>query len=492
MPAPENQVQAANLGSMAGYRNILGTAQQQGIAQRTLLMQQQQAAIDKQAAVRQIFSSNVDPTTGKPNFERISSELYKGGFPDEATNLNNQQAALAKVQAEQAEKQAATEVQKGVATKNQYEMALNVFQHHADQYQSILSSAPKEGEEGPPVPLTPAQGQARLDEANAHIRAWTPPAIQPYVEKFLATEYGTDGSAIKNALDAMQTPKEKLESEDTRAALGLKEEQTKGEAAKTANLPAETAIKQKIADADMIKAWAAMLMAKQGGAGGAFRKPPAVIVRQLETDPVYKVNDLKVSNAIHARTLVDQMTVKEGPHKGEINFNSPQTAEFGMTLANLVSGTTTHTLEEFRAMNQPSLQKSIMDSWNQLVGGVVNVAPQEQSKLMKETVDRQGIASQQLRDGKIDPLVEAIGEGLDEDQLAALKQNVHNYANASGAMDFIKRFGGEYKIPPIVPSGTTAAPVPTGTVLDHAAAIRWAKDNPNDPRSTIILKANGL
>lgn len=41
---------------------------------------------------------------------------------------------------------------------------------------------------------------------------------------------------------------------------------------------------------------------------------------------------------------------------------------------------------------------------------------------------------------------------------------------------------------PIVDVSTSATPAPA----DHSAAIGWARSNPNDPRSTTILKLNGL
>jgi hypothetical protein len=167
--------------------------------------------------------------------------------------------------------------------------------------------------------------------------------------------------------------------------------------------------------------------------GGAMRGPGATVISRLNGTADFKQQNMKVSSAAHAMSLIDQMKNPDG----SFNATSPQAAELAMNMANLVSGGNAHTVEEFKAMDQKSLAGSITNFYNRLTGSNLNTLPKNWADLYKETIGRQGAVAQSIRDGYVDPVVDAVTAGMN--MTPETVDQIRNSAKHMG-VDFISKY----------------------------------------------------
>lgn len=200
------------------------------------------------------------------------------------------------------------------------------------------------------------------------------------------------------------------------------------------------------------------------GAGGAARGPGATVLSRLNGITDYRQQNQKVSAAAHAMTLINQMATPDGG----FDATKPQAAELAMTMANLVSGSSSHTVDEFKSMNQQSLQGSIVSAYNQLTGSNLNTLPKGWADMYKETIGRQGAVAQTIRDGYVDPVVDAVTAGIGTpQQVETIRAAVKHMG-----VDFLSKYpqynpDGTTKQPPA--SGGSAAPVKINGDADYNA-----------------------
>ena len=167
--------------------------------------------------------------------------------------------------------------------------------------------------------------------------------------------------------------------------------------------------------------------AVRGGAGGAARGPGAVAIARLQTNKDWSTQNNKVSSALHAMNLIDQATRPDGT----MDINQMTSPELAMTMANLISGGNSHTVEEFRSMNPPSLGKNIAELSGQLLNRPVPVLSQEWAQQIKQTIGRQGAMSQKIRDksgyqGSIYNAVSA-GQHVAPEDSVRIMSSLNNY-----------------------------------------------------------------
>ena len=194
---------------------------------------------------------------------------------------------------------------------------------------------------------------------------------------------------------------------------------------------------------------------KQGQ--NAYRSAGATAMRLMNANRDFQTQNGKVSQAAHAMSLIEQAT---DPKTGQINLNQVQSPELAMTMANLVSGSNSHTQEEFRAMSPKALQTTMNDLLSKLGGKPTNHLTQDWAKNFKETIVRQGLRSQQLRDesGYQEGPLESVTAGLDitdEDKQKMLE----------GMKKVGFDFKGKYATPENVPKVTdqaSYAKIPSG------------------------------
>jgi len=159
---------------------------------------------------------------------------------------------------------------------------------------------------------------------------------------------------------------------------------------------------------------------------GASRGAAATIMSRLNSDKNFQKQDMNVSSSIHGLGLLDQMQKPDGSY----DITAPQSAELAMIMANLAGSGTSHTLEEYRAMNQSGLQKSMLDAYNRMTGSNLNVLPPNWANLYRESIGRQGAISQMLRDKAIDPVVNMITAGsTTPEQKEIISENIHKWKN---------------------------------------------------------------
>jgi hypothetical protein len=164
------------------------------------------------------------------------------------------------------------------------------------------------------------------------------------------------------------------------------------------------------------------------GNGGALRGPGATALRIMQQNSDWKIQNAKVSASVHAMNLLDQAKGSNGKY----DVNQLQSPELAMTLANLVSGSNSHTIEEFRAMNPETLQKTVASAIGYFTGKPQTVLSQEWAQTMHHAIARQAIASEDLRDkdgGYAENAVDAVTAGIpiDDDQKEQIITALKNY-----------------------------------------------------------------
>lgn len=111
------------------------------------------------------------------------------------------------------------------------------------------------------------------------------------------------------------------------------------------------------------------------------------------------MQDAKLNAAIHARQLIDGAPKDKN---GNLEINQMVSPELALTLANIVSGSTSTSLEVFKNMNPDTLYKSVQSSIGHITGKPVNVLTPEWQQSIKHMLDRQGLTSEALRDKYIE------------------------------------------------------------------------------------------
>lgn len=187
--------------------------------------------------------------------------------------------------------------------------------------------------------------------------------------------------------------------------------------------------------------------------------------------------DQKVNQAIHMRNLLDQYY---DPKTGQYSVPKSQYEELAIGLANLISGSGQAT----ESMRQGIIQRTAKGDINGALGYITGTTPSASTnavfKNISDSVDRQGMVSEQLRDKYLDTFRGQAPTGLSPDRVKYLNKT----AFASSYRDYLNQSptqGGSAQ-GTITPLGNSAGP-------DHNAALDWAKANPSDPRAAKIIKA---
>lgn len=161
------------------------------------------------------------------------------------------------------------------------------------------------------------------------------------------------------------------------------------------------------------------------------------------------LQDAKVNQAIHLKTLFDQYkTTVQVPNKtnygtpaggfhAETVYNIPATqyAEVAMGLANLLSGTSQVSDSAREAILQKTAKGDINGAITYITGSPQNGSTQEVFRNLKDSIDRQGATSEQLRQTYIDNLTQLLPTDLNADRRASLLagSSLNSYTNPNPA-----------------------------------------------------------
>lgn len=142
------------------------------------------------------------------------------------------------------------------------------------------------------------------------------------------------------------------------------------------------------------------------------------------------LQNLKVDSAIHAKELMEGA---RNPQTGKIELNQVQLPELAMTLTNLITGSNTSTLEQFRDMKPSTLKGYIAQKASFISGKPLDVSTPDWVDSLGHILDRQGKVSEDLRDNA----------------LMGLKQRVHasypDWYKTHGDEYFKSQFGNSYQ-----------------------------------------------
>ena len=144
------------------------------------------------------------------------------------------------------------------------------------------------------------------------------------------------------------------------------------------------------------------------------------------------IQDAKVNQALHVHNIVDQMT--DG--KGGINLSSPQYRELVIGVANLVSGSNNSAEGTINGLQQGTFQGDFNKAYNYIMGDVKNASSQAIYKQLSQSIDNQGVLSQQIRDNNMGILYSQRPTGLDPARAERLeKGKLASYTDFKQKMD---------------------------------------------------------
>lgn len=124
--------------------------------------------------------------------------------------------------------------------------------------------------------------------------------------------------------------------------------------------------------------------------------------------------DAKVSQAVHARQLINQAY---DPKTGQYDVTQVPYGELSESLGNLLSGGTGSSDARIAALKQATLSGDINKMKTYIDGVPSNATSQDVLKQLVKMIDRQGVTSEEIRDGDLDRLKHSVldGSGLSSD-----------------------------------------------------------------------------
>ncbi len=133
------------------------------------------------------------------------------------------------------------------------------------------------------------------------------------------------------------------------------------------------------------------------------------------------LQDLKVSQAIHARQLLNQAYDQK---TGNFDVTQVPYGELSESLGSLLAGSTGSSEGRINALKQRTAAGDINGIGTYIFGKPTNAAPQDILKQLVSMIDRQGTTAEDIRDGDIGRLKHAVldGSGLDDKR----KQDMFN------------------------------------------------------------------
>lgn len=179
----------------------------------------------------------------------------------------------------------------------------------------------------------------------------------------------------------------------------------------------------------------------------------------------------KVSQAIHLRSLLDQY---KDPQTGEYNVPASQYTELAMGLASLISPNGTpgeHTINNIR---QKTAQGDIAGAIGYLTGSTPTGTSQQVLKNLADSIDRQGLMSEKLREPYLNQMRQSAPMMLEEPR----KQKALSSLGVNSYKDYLNQSKSQA-------GGGQSHP-------QDSEAVQWAKQNLNDPRAKKILQLNGV
>lgn len=131
------------------------------------------------------------------------------------------------------------------------------------------------------------------------------------------------------------------------------------------------------------------------------------------------LQDAKVNQAIHLKALVEQYKDDKG------NYNIPQVqyAELAMGLASLLSGTNTVSDSARESITQKTLSGDINGAISYITGAPQTGSTQDTFKNLIDSIDRQGMVAEDLRDSYVGTLHGFAPTDLEPSRVQALEKN---------------------------------------------------------------------
>lgn len=129
--------------------------------------------------------------------------------------------------------------------------------------------------------------------------------------------------------------------------------------------------------------------------------------------------DQKVSQAIHARQLINQAY---DPNTGQYNVTQVPYGELSESVGSMLSGGTGSSDARIAALKQKTAQGDINGVLTYFTGKPSNATSQDAIKQLVQIIDRQGLTSEQIRDGDVLRLKHSVldGSGLNDDAKQAI------------------------------------------------------------------------
>lgn len=192
--------------------------------------------------------------------------------------------------------------------------------------------------------------------------------------------------------------------------------------------------------------------------------------------------DQKVNQAVHVRNLMDQYY---DPKTGSWNIPKSQYQELATGVANLIApgGQATD------SVRNGIIQRTAKGDFNGAISYALGTTPagstQDVFKNLSDSVDRQGTVSEKLRENYLSGFRKQAPTGLEPARVKHVESGNFGTSYSGYLSQPPEQRYGQNVITPI--AGSQAAP-------DYSAALKWANENPSDPRAIDIKQraAQGL
>lgn len=124
------------------------------------------------------------------------------------------------------------------------------------------------------------------------------------------------------------------------------------------------------------------------------------------------LQDLKVDQAVHLRTLANQYY---DPQSGSFKIPPTQYNELTLGLANLVSGSSQAGIELMKDLKQKTGHEDLASLMTYITGQPVAGPPEAVAKMFVDSVDRQGLTSEKLRNQYLSGVQRGVPSGLENE-----------------------------------------------------------------------------
>lgn len=171
------------------------------------------------------------------------------------------------------------------------------------------------------------------------------------------------------------------------------------------------------------------------------------------------IQDAKVNQAIHLRSLLDQYY---DPNTGDYNVPKSQYEEIAIGLANLLSGSNVATNSMREGIVQRTAKGDINGAISYITGSTPAASTKDVFKNLSDSINRQGLISEKLRNNYLGKMQQLAPSGLDPERI----QRINGINIGNSYSDYLNSS----------PSYNSAAGFDPNTFMQKAKAAGYTDD----------------